>query len=98
MKVLNENVYDVKGVERNRWGSILGGKKECIVNELNERLNNSCNPVPRKLKKGQHRYNYIQDGDQYSNYSRMNASSCEKLPKNKLEVNLKNNLDSRNKV
>jgi hypothetical protein len=107
---VNENVYDIKGREGNRWGSILGNKKDEIVNQLNDRLNNSSNPNPKKFQKSINRYNYALEGEDYTNVKNLNASSCEKLPQNRIDVsyqkingsavalNLKDSLNTRNKV
>lgn len=109
-RAANENVYDIKGREGNRWGSILGNKKEGVVSQLNNRLNNSCNPDPPKFHKSINRYNYALEGEDYTNAKKMNSSSCEKLPQSRIDVsyqqindsaialNLKDNLNTRNKV
>ena len=93
---LVDNVYQMKGREGNRWGNVLSKKKHNIVDAIGSKLNNSWNPTGNAYKKSQNRYNYVQDVDNTLNYNRINASSCDKINNNRLDVSLKNNGASRN--
>lgn len=93
---LVENIYQAKGRVGNKWGNIMNNKKNNIVQQLNDRLNHSCNPTPKLFKKSNDRYNYLSDMERYQKFSRVNASSCEKLPKGQLEIGLKNGAKGRN--
>ena len=92
---LMDNAYWNREKSKKRWGNMLSKKKDNIVSELNERLNNSVNPTQPLFKKSHNRYGGYGDADKYHIYNRVGAS-WEKLPKSKLEV-LGNN-DSRNNI
>lgn len=93
---LVDNVYQIKGREGNRWGNVLNKKKHNIVDTLGAKLNDSWNPSTNAYKKSQNRYNYVQDIDNALNYNRVNASSCDKVKNQRLDIGLKNNGASRN--